>query len=330
MNSKFCGIDIGKKNLSFCIVTKSSENKLIAIDEWVKVNLIEESLYSCSGCYKNGKQCIAKPKFYHVKDDITKYYCKLHKTQHIVDGNVEIVKYNNENKDKCSHKSTKNINCMKNATCSIDGIIFCKTHSEQMEKNTNKKNYLLPFKKTNSCDVDPQTLCTRMFNNFNKYEIFKEVKEIRIENQPSFLAPEMKAVASMVFSYFIWLNVTYGLNIKVYYVSAVNKMNYTESFIKFVDDKISEHKKIKKEVCKCDVCKMEIELVNNKKEHNLDYGKYYFDHENVKQVSIYWAEYTLIENGMGHLFKMLDDRKKKDDDCDSFIYAMKNSKIIKK
>jgi hypothetical protein len=90
MNKNICGFDIGIKNLAFCILTKTCENKLIDINEWTNINLIED----------------------------------------------------NENKK-----------CMK---------------------------------------INPQILYTSIFNALNKYESFKTLNEVRIENQPALINPTMK------------------------------------------------------------------------------------------------------------------------------------------
>ena len=327
MDKKHLGINIGKKNLSFCFATKTHDGKLLNINEWNKINLIDESLVTCSGHYKNNKACTAKPSFFHVDDNgIKTYYCKTHKSQHIIKDDLIMVKVDNKEKEKCCHLSNKNVKCIKNGVCKVADELLCKVHGEQFINGDKKKNVLQPFKKTNASDVDPLTLCTRIFENFGKYEIFKTLDEVRIENQPALINAEMKAVASMVFSYFVHLNIVYGLKIKIYYVSAVKKMQYTEPFIKFMDGKVLEHGKSKKDNCKCDICKMNIMLGDNKVKFENEFNKYYFDHDNVKQVSIFWAEFTLIELGLGHLFKMIDAHKKKDDDCDAFVYAMKDEK----
>jgi hypothetical protein len=151
----------------------------------------------------------------------------------------------------------------------------------------------------------------------------RTITEIRIENQPSYINPEMKAVASMVLAYFVSLNVLYNLNINIVYVSPGSKIKYTEAFITFIMNKINVHKVTKKPNCKCDICKVDTMLLENLTKHQLNYASYYFDHENVKLVGVYYTEYILIENNLQNLFDMISKYKKKDDVCDAFLHAFK-------
>lgn len=326
MHIKKVGVDIGKKTLSFCVITETQEGVLVDVNEWVSLNLIEENLHKCCGILRNKNKCTASPKFYHTHDNTTQYYCATHKKQHTQIEDVTISKYTGDIKKKCSHVSLKNINCKNNANCMVGESIYCKTHSEQVSKKITKNNSLQPFKKTICSDVPPQILCERIFNNLDKYTILKECIEVRIENQPGFITPEMKAVAAMVFAYFVALNRTYNINAKIFYVSPGSKIEYTEKFINFMNNKINQHKENKRPVCKCDICKIEQELINNKTQHNLEYSKYYFDHDLVKMVGVFYTEYVLIENGMGHLFELLSKYSKKDDPCDAFLHAYKKKK----
>lgn len=320
MDTKIVGIDIGKKNLAFSVLTKNNENKLIGINEWVNINLIEENLHKCDGLLKNKQKCTASAKFSHNNNNLTTYYCATHKKQHIVTNNSIITKSDNKTKDKCKHITGK---CDKNANFIVDGVAYCKPHSEQQSKKLIKNNSLQVMKKKKCSDIEPQIICARIFENLNKYEILKTVTEVRIENQPSYINPEMKAVASMVLAYFVSLNVMHNLNMNIIYVSPGSKTKYTEQFINFIIGKIDQHKTTKKANCKCEICKLDTEILNNKTDHALNYEKYYFDHERVKLVGIYYTEYLLIENNLGHLFNMISKYKKKDDACDAFLHAYK-------
>jgi hypothetical protein len=320
MQHKKGGIDIGKKNLGLCIITKTNENKLIEINEWVNINLVEENMHKCDGTLKNKQKCTASAKFYHMTNDITKYYCATHKKQHIVNDNSGITKYDNKTKQTCEHVTGK---CTKNSNFMVGGKTYCKVHADLHSKKIVKNNSLQIMKKTRCSDIEPQVICARIFENLNKYEILRTIVEMRIENQPSYINPEMKAVASMVLAYFVSLNVMYNLNINIIYVSPGSKTKYSELFINFMINKITQHKTNKKANCKCEICKLEIEIENNKVKHELNYEKYYFDHEHVKLVGVYYTEYILIENNLGHLFDMISKYKKKDDVCDAFLHAFK-------
>src|SRR5437016_13928099 len=91
------------------------------------------------------------------------------------------------------------------------------------------------------------------------------MNEIYIENQPSFINPIMKTITSMLFSYFIYMfKFNKEDNKIVKFVSPSVKINIDEKLIIFSENKINEHKLNKKENCKCRLCKLDLELKENK------------------------------------------------------------------
>lgn len=327
MNKIICGIDIGIKHLAFCIITKNNENKLININEWININLMENEIHNCDGILnsKVPKNCSAKSKFYHTdSNDQTTYYCGTHKTQHLEPKCPEIIKH--KTKESCTYTNETNIKCTKSGSCIISNSIYCKQHSDKFVKEFVKKNSLQEINKTNCMTTDPQLLCTSIFNALNKYESFKLLNEVRIENQPGLTNPTMKAVASTVFAYFVFLNVTYNLNIIVRYVSPATKIKYSDDFINFINNKINEHNIDKKEKCKCKLCKLDIEYKKNNEEFTINYSKYKFSYEVFKLLSILYTEKKLIDNNLSHKLELLINIKKKDDPCDAFLHADKDLK----
>ncbi len=322
MDRKIGGFDIGIKHLAFCVLTKSKENKLIDIGEWTNINLMEGEEHKCDGILKNKKKCTAKPKFYHTNDDETKYYCGSHKTQHLEVKCSEIVKC--KTTEKCTFAN--DIQCIKKGTCSIDDNIYCKQHGDKLFKQTNKNNSLQSITKTNCLKTDPQVLCSCIFNELNKYDSFKTLNEVRIENQPGLKCPTMKAVASTVFAYFVFLNITYNLNITIRYVSPATKIQYSIELLEFINNKINEHNKDKKANCKCNTCKLNIELKKNIDDFEIDYNKYKFSYDVFKLLSVFYTEKLLIDNNLSHKYDLLSLIKKKDDPCDAFLHANKDFK----
>ena len=320
MLSKNAGIDPGKKNFAFCVVSKGEDNKFIGIDVCVKVNLIneEEQTHKCSGFLKNKKECISLPKFYYNDGNETKYYCATHKKQHVPNKNIDtsIVKYEGV-KEKCKHVSTKNVQCAKGANFTVNGLEYCKVHADQHSKQLIKSITLQPYKKKGCDDVEPQVLCRKLFDILNSYEVLRTVSEVRIENQPAKKNAKIKSVASMVMAYFVYLNITYNLNINIIYVSPGGKIVFSDGLIVFMNGKITEHKMNIKKPCKCPICKLEKELNNNKEKFATNYKSYRFEYESEKLIGIYYTEYLVGPE----LFCMFSKYKKMDDACDAFLHA---------
>ena len=324
MNKTICGIDIGIKHLAFCIITKNNENKLIDINEWTNINLMEDEIHNCDGIMNHKKKCNAKSKFYYTdSNNMTTYYCGTHKKQHLETKCPEITKH--KTKDSCTYINEANIKCPKTGSYMINDDIYCKQHSDRFVKQFTKNNSLREISKTNCMTTDSQVLCTNIFNSLNKYESFKTLNEVRIENQPGLTNPTMKAVASTVFAYFVFLNVTYNLNIIIKYVSPATKIKYSDDFIVFMNNKITEHDN-KNGLCKCKLCKLNIEFKKNSEEFTTNYTKYKFSYEVFKLLSILYTEKKLIDSNLSHKLELLSDIKKKDDPCDAFLHADKDLK----
>jgi hypothetical protein len=324
MNKKIGGFDIGIKHLAFCIITKNNENKLVDINEWTNINLMEDDVHNCDGIMKNKTKCNAKSKFYFTDNNVSSYYCATHKTQHLEPKCPEIIKHTT--KESCTHTNKPDVKCIKKGSCMINDNIYCKQHSDKFVKQFVKNNSLRPINKTNCMTTDPQILCTNIFNALNKYESFKLLNEVRIENQPGLTNPTMKAVASTVFAYFVFLNVTFNLNIIIKYVSPATKIKYSDDFILFMNNKINEHSNTKKESCKCKLCKLNIEFKKNNEQFTINYTKYKFSYDVFKLLSILYTEKILIDNNLSQKLELLTNIDKKDDPCDAFLHANKDLK----
>ena len=70
--NKILSIDVGIKNLAFCILDEDSK-----ISEWNVLNIIDDTLI-CNGVHKNGNACKAKASFYELIDNNKIGYCKTH------------------------------------------------------------------------------------------------------------------------------------------------------------------------------------------------------------------------------------------------------------
>ena len=69
---KILSIDVGMKNLAYCIV--NCVNKKWDIVKWDIINLCNEKKYTCIGCNKKNEKCIKPGKYYKLNES----YCKIH------------------------------------------------------------------------------------------------------------------------------------------------------------------------------------------------------------------------------------------------------------
>lgn len=310
---KIAGFDVGIKHLAFCIVTKE-DGKLVDIGPWMNINLMgDEDKKKCSGLMKNKQQCSSIATCSGTINNETKYYCNKHKVSHVVNPDdiekehvVTYVPPNNKNVLKCTHNAT----CVKKAKYVVDGTYCCTQHKNNRVNVITKDMMLKPIKKITCNSLNPQMLCTIVYNELGKYECFKTVNEIRIENQPALTNPIMKNVSSTIFSYFVFMSLSQNLNINVKYLSPTHKIKLDDNLVKFVTQKIDAHNLIKTQDCKCKLCK----LSNNIKEKK-------FSYESTKLLSIMQTEKTLIDHNLVHHFTQICENKKLDDYCDAFLYA---------
>lgn len=332
MIRKICSWDVGIKHLSYCII--SNKDNKIEIEKWENIDLTDSDKLVCGSRMKKKNQnilCNAKAKFYCEIDNEVKYYCGTHKSEHKIDFDQiekELVECL-ENKTKCSHVGKNNKQCNKNALYKMNNSLYCKIHKEQRLKEHIKKLSLKPIKNIKCTSTDPQILCGKLYEKLNNIPELQFVDEIYIENQPTFINPTMKAVSSMLFSYFIYLFGSNNLKEKVIkFVSPSVKITLTDELIKFIEEKINVHKLIKKENCKCRLCKLLLELNNNKETFQNKYASYKFTYDPVKELGILYTEKILNDNNCSEYFNQIKDSDKKDDKCDAFLHGYK--KIINK
>ena len=193
-------IDIGIKNLAFCILDSNSNE---IIQEWNIINLCSFTPTCC--------KCNKPAKFYREKI----FYCKFHS------------KYTEY---KIPDKNTKNLS-KKNITMLRE---LCNTYEIDYNKSSKKnelikylddyfnKDYLNIIEPINANNIKLIDLGISIKNEFNK--IFSEfyihsIDMILIENQISPIANRMKSIQGMVAQYFIDKG-----NYNIEFISAINKL----------------------------------------------------------------------------------------------------------
>ena len=210
---KILSIDVGIKNLAFCLF--NVENEKCSIMKWDVLNLCTLEKEKCDLCNSNAnyvkeinKYCTKHAK--KVKDlSIPKYTDKqLQKKRHseLLEYYNELVKVEEQHEEeKTTKKKTKN---------DLLGLI------ELYYKN----NCLKHIEKVKASEIDLISVGINMKEKFNQE--FKDIiiDKILIENQISPLANRMKTVQGMITQYFIMKECFH-----IFYISSANKLkNYVD------------------------------------------------------------------------------------------------------
>lgn len=332
--TKIIGWDVGIKNLAYCIINKNNETNTFKIEQWKIIDLTEHVEYSCCGLLKKkkndteAKKCDKTAKYYVEDNGETKYYCAVHKKQYTInidDIEKQYVK-DYENKDKqilllCQYIMPRsNKQCNKKAGYEFKDELCCKTHKELLLKNKIKELSIKPIKKDKSL-FDPQILCERMYKKLSELKDIETIDEVYIENQPTHINPVMKAVSSMLFSYFVYIFSSKNLtNKKVKFVAPSSKLELTKELMDHATIKINNHNAVKKNECCCRLCKLNEDITKNHTDNADKYKEYKLSYEGTKEMGIIYAE-KILENNDKHALELIKDYSKKDDLCDAFLHG---------
>lgn len=307
--------DVGIKHLALCLIKKNIETSKFTIEQWVNIDLTADQQFKCGENKKNNIICGASAKYYTERDGTTKYYCKTHMNNSdfdIEEFEKKCISDCQEEDSKCKYIKNTKKECGANAKCTIDGLYYCTIHKKSTIKQKIKDYSIKPLKKMSCMSTDPQILCNTLYTKLDELTFIKDVNEIYIENQPAFKNPTMKTVSTMLFSYFTYLSLKNKLNMKVKFVSPTYKINLTKELETFANQYIDDHTKIKKDKCKCRICKLE---------DNLKLKKEKLSYDAIKELGIVYTKKILQDNNMSEKFKLLENCDKKDDLCDAFLHG---------
>jgi hypothetical protein len=212
---KLLSIDVGIKNLSFCLFEinspgESSNN--LKVIKWDNINLGEKNESRCIEIDKNGL-CDKPAKF--TKDE--KCYCLKHSKKHNFLHPTAELKPSYINKQKIQNL--------------IDIADKYKVKYENPVKKANLISLLTEFinnncfsavQKTNASKVDLVTIGRNIQDKFDNIlgEHLETINTIIIENQIGPIANKMKTIQGMISQYFIMRN----NNIQIEFISATNKL----------------------------------------------------------------------------------------------------------
>jgi hypothetical protein len=225
-------IDVGMKNLAFCIINYKGSLDNYEIKEWDVLNLCEtEHNKTCMGISKQNKICDKASKYF--KHD--KYYCKLHtKNKHFLIPTTDKTKLT-----KMKMIDLKTITTNRNIDLSGN---YKKKDIIECVLNDLSENYFEPIQKTDSRHVSFITYGKHIKHHFNNLNKKIPIDCVLIENQIGPIAIRMKLLQGMIMQHFIENGCE---NIKE--ISPINKL---KEFLNKKKTTYAERKKLGIDVCK--------------------------------------------------------------------------------
>ena len=211
---KLLSIDIGIKNLSFCLfeVVSATTSESIKIIKWDNINLSEKNESKCIEIDKNGL-CDKPAKF--VKDG--KCYCLKHsKKQTLLQPKPDL---------KPAYLNKQKIQSLIEIADKYKVIYenpAKKANLVALLNNFATNNCFEAIIKSNASKIDLVTIGRNIQHKFDEIlcDHFSDITTIIIENQIGPLANKMKTIQGMISQYFIMKN----NHIQIDFISASNKL----------------------------------------------------------------------------------------------------------
>ena len=230
---KILSIDVGIKNLAFCLFVKSPTDQQFKVSKWDVVNISQEETLKCNFSEKN--VLCNKPAKFKKEDNC---YCLKHskKQQYQIPSAEQKPSFINKQKLAKLYEIADNHNIKYDPKIKkTDLVNVINEHIQKLYFET------IESKKAN--EVDLFNIGVNIKNKFN--DIFKDIAKpgekidyVIIENQIGPLAIRMKTIQGMIVQYFIMSN----LNVEhIEFISASNKLKDCDIKDK---EKYSDRKKL--------------------------------------------------------------------------------------
>jgi len=209
---KVLSIDVGIKNLAFCLFTKKPDNIHFEISKWDVVNISQPDVMNC--CVLDKNQLCNKPAKY--KKDL-QYFCVKHakkQTLQILPSDLKPNDIQKKTIQKLYEIADKYSILYEKPIKKTDLVLLINKHIYE--------NFFQDVTITNASKVDLISVGCNIKNKFN--EIFSDEETIDyviIENQISPIANRMKTIQGMIVQYFIMSDILVD---KLEFVSASNKL----------------------------------------------------------------------------------------------------------
>jgi hypothetical protein len=209
---KILSIDVGIKNLAFCLFVKSPTEQQFKVSKWDVINLSQEETLTCGFTEKN-ILCNKQAKF--KKDD--KCYCVKHskKQQYQIPSAEQKPSFINKQKIAKLYEIADSNNIK------YDQKIK-KTDLVNLINEHIQKTYFDTIESKKANEVDLFNIGVNIKNKFNEtFQDEEKIDYVIIENQIGPLAIRMKTIQGMIVQYFIMSN----LNVEhIEFISASNKL----------------------------------------------------------------------------------------------------------
>ena len=233
---KFLSIDVGIKNLSYCLFGKLEYSESFEILQWDNIDLTERTESKCNEIDKNG---LCNKVGIFTKN--SKCYCLKHAKKN------EFLIPVSEFKSSFLNKQTIQNLLLLADKYKISYEKPCKKSDLiHLINEFSNKNCFEIIQKTNAGKVDLVTIGKNIQHKFDLlFETHIEtIETIIIENQIGPLANKMKTIQGMLAQYFIMKN----NHIKIEFISSSNKL---KEFIKKTDEKLDykQRKKLGIKIC---------------------------------------------------------------------------------
>ena len=250
---KVLSIDVGIKNLAFCLFEKPVDSEHFKVTKWDVINISDkEDTHFCKFVEKN-TVCNKPAKF---KKDY-ECFCLKHSKKHILQIPTLEQKPSFINKQKMQ----KLYEIADSHNIKYDNKIK-KTNLVNLINEYINTNYFQSIEQKNASQVNLFNIGINIKIKFNKlFENEKEIDYVIIENQISPIASRMKTIQGMIVQYFIMSNLKVD---NIEFISAINKLKDTETKTK---EKTTYINRKKKGVLKC----LEILTTDFKFNEHIDY-----------------------------------------------------------
>jgi len=223
-NNKIVSIDVGIKNLAYCIFQKNEGSPFIIVD-WNSINLIQSDTidFKCNAVLeksKKGKECICnkKAKYQFIKEgELEQYYCEKHakSSKKMIFTKECSPTYLKKQKMETLNTITTNLKLSISPNDKKPQILEKITaHYESVALKP------IVTKKTSANDVSLIEIGKNIKREFNNNLEMTSVTHALIENQISPIATRMKTIQGLLAQYFIMTND----DIKIEFISSSNKL----------------------------------------------------------------------------------------------------------
>jgi hypothetical protein len=209
---KVLSIDIGIKNLAFCLFEKNQDSQNFKVIKWDVVNISEQETHFC--CFVDKSEACLKPAKF-KKDDAC--FCLKHSKKQQLQIPTTEQKASFINKQKVQ----KLFEIADNHNIKYDSKIKKSDLIKLINDHVNN-NYFETIESKNAADVDLFNIGINIKNKFNSlFEAEGEIDYVIIENQISPIATRMKTIQGMIVQYFIMSKLLVG---NIQFISASNKL----------------------------------------------------------------------------------------------------------